>query len=322
MPVRAPDSTAAWYNSGRHRKIRVPRLVFNSPFRQAALASRSQRQQLDRLLRITAPHERILLAGIGLVLLVLVAWAVFGSIVRAVTIDGILIAPGARHPVVSTEHGQLEEFFVAPGDRVAAGDPIARQTVPDLDREVAALQDRMAILETEVERGGGDGDALLPILASARTALLQMDAQRTARQLLVSPAEGEVMALRADFGAYLPAGAVIAEVREAGDGPPLAVLRVAAPAARRVQPGMRASVEFKTPGGVVRRVEGEIASVTSGPLPGWLAAMPPAVAESMHRVDIVLVRNQEVSAPDGTPCRVRIVLGRHPPAALLVPGRV
>lgn len=122
--------------------------MFDNPFLEGAASSRNKRQQLDHLLRITAPHERIILAGIGVVLLALMAWALFGSIVRSVTIDGVLIEPGLRHEVVSTEPGYLVEFLVVPGDRVEAGDPIARQSVPELVRETAALRDRVEMLET------------------------------------------------------------------------------------------------------------------------------------------------------------------------------
>lgn len=295
--------------------------MFNSPFRAAALASRNQRQQLDRLLRITAPHERIVLAGIGLVLVALVVWGFFGTIVRSVTIEGVLIEPGARHPVVSTEPGHLVELLVAPGDKVAAGTPIARQSVPELDREASALRDRMVVLEADIGRSGGDGGAVRPLLDSARTALLAMEARRAARELIVSPVGGKVTSLRNVPGDYLPAGAAVAEVRDARVEPPLAVLRVSAGAAARIRPGLKASVEFAAPDGVTHAVEGEVAAVTAGPLPGWLAALSSAGADATHRVDIALGRGFGLSVPDGTPCRVRILLGRHPPAALLDPGR-
>ena len=81
--------------------------MFNNPFLEEAAANKNKRQQLDHLLRVTAPHERVILGGIGLVLLALVALALFGSVVRAVTIDGILLEPGARHDVISTEPGYL-----------------------------------------------------------------------------------------------------------------------------------------------------------------------------------------------------------------------
>lgn len=81
--------------------------MFNNPFLEEAAAEKNKCQQLDHLLRVTAPRERVILGGIGLVLLALVAWALFGSVVRAVTIDGILLEPGARHDVISTEPGYL-----------------------------------------------------------------------------------------------------------------------------------------------------------------------------------------------------------------------
>ena len=109
--------------------------MFNNPFLEEAAASRNQRQQLDHLLRIAAPHERIILAGIGLVLLALVAWVLFGSVIRSVTIDGVLIKPGVRHEVISAEPGHLVKFLIVPGDRVEAGDPIAQQSVPELEPE-------------------------------------------------------------------------------------------------------------------------------------------------------------------------------------------
>lgn len=154
--------------------------MFNNPFLEEAAASRNKRQQLDHLLRVTAPHERIILVGIGLVLLALMAWVLFGSIIRGVTIDGILIEPGVRHEVVSTEPGHLVEFLVVPGDRVETGDPIARQSVPELEREIAALRERLELLQTGISQAGGDGGALRSLLASARVALLQMEARRSA----------------------------------------------------------------------------------------------------------------------------------------------
>ena len=290
--------------------------MFNNPFLEDAAASKNKRQQLDHLLRITAPHERFILGGIGLVVLALVAWALFGSIVRGVTIDGVLIEPGARHEMVSTEPGYLVEFLVVPGNRVEAGDPIARQSVPELERETAALRDRVELLATELRQLGGGSVALRSLLASARVALLQMEAQRSARELIVSPIVGEIMALRSAPGEYLPAGAAVAQLRDAEDRPLQAVLRVAPRMAQRIQPGMQASVEVVMPDGVTRRLDGEVASVTAGPLPNWLVALRPTVADSVYRIDVALHQASDLSVPDGTPCRIRIVLGRYPPVAL------
>ena len=130
----------------------VTTLVNATPIHAEDGRLQNKRQQLDHLLRVTAPHERVILAAIGVVLPALAAWALFGSVVRAVTIDGILLEPGPRHDVISTEPGYLLEYLVAPGDRVEAGAPIARQSVPELARETVALRDRVELLEREFRR--------------------------------------------------------------------------------------------------------------------------------------------------------------------------
>ena len=294
--------------------------MFHNPFREEAATSRNERQQLDRLLRITAPHERILLAGVGLALVGFLAWALFGSVVRTVSFDGVLIEPGTRHGVVSSEAGHLLEHLVAPGDRVAAGDPIARQSVPELDREMEILRERKDLLKAEIRQAGAEGDALRSLLDSARAALLQMEARRAARMLIVSQTGGEIANLYGAPGDYMVSGTVVALLREA-DGQPLrVVLRAAPDMARRIRLGMLASVEVAMPDGTTRRLEGAVDFVAAGPLPSWLAALLPGAAESGYRVDIVLPRASALSVPDGAPCRVRIELGRSTPAGLLVPG--
>jgi multidrug efflux pump subunit AcrA (membrane-fusion protein) len=286
-----------------------------NPFLQES-GNRNKYQQLDHLLRVTAPHERMILAGIGLVMLALVAWVLFGSIVRSVTVDGILFEPGVRHELVSSEPGYLEAFLVLPGDHVEVGDPIARQSVPELDGEIADLRDRIELLKSERRQGDGEGSGLPSLLAAAQVALLQMDARRSARELIVSPVAGKVTALRSAPGEYLPAGGAVAQLHETGDQPLQAALQVAARMAKRIQPGMRASVEIMMPDDARQWFDGEVSSVTSGPLPDWLATLQPAAPATAHRVDIVLHHASDLSLPDVTPCRVRIVLGQQPLTAL------
>ncbi|MCY4489238.1 MAG: HlyD family efflux transporter periplasmic adaptor subunit [Deltaproteobacteria bacterium] len=293
----------------------------SNPFLQEPAASRNKRQQLDHLLRVTAPHERVILAGVGLALLGLMGWVLFGTVVRTVTIDGVLIKPGSRHEVVSNEPGHLLEFVVAPGDRVKAGDAIARQSLPRLQRELAALRQRVDLLESGTRQTGNEGNVTGPLLHSARVALLQTEARRAARELIVSPHEGEVMTLRTAPGEFLDSGDVVAQVRAVEEAPLQAVLRVKPPQAHRIHPGMKALVEVAMPGGVTSELQGEVAFVTPGPLPRWLASLPPRVPDSAYRVDIVLRGAAPSPVRDGAPCRVSIVLGRHSPAALFDSGR-
>ena len=289
--------------------------MFNSMFLDEAAANRNKRQQLDHLLRIAAPHERIILAGIGAALLALVIWALFGSIVRSVTVDGVLIKPGTRHEIVSVEPGHLVKFQVALGDQVEEGDPIASQTVPELEREIIALHDQREILEAGIREAGGDSTH--PFLTSIHETLLQMEARRAAKEVIVSHMSGEVMALEIAPGDYLPAGSVVAQLRDQRSQALQAVLQVAPRMAKRFRVGMEALVEVVMPDGVVREVKGEIASMTPGPLPNWLAAFQPESTDYFHRIDIIFHPESELAVPDGTPCRAHIVLGRHSLIALL-----
>ena len=295
--------------------------MFNNPFHNLAADAKNKREQLDRLLRITAPHERLALAGIGLVVAAFVAWLLFGSVVRSVTVDGVLIAPGERHAAVSAEPGQLLEYLVRPGDRVRAGQPVARQTVPDLERETTALRERVSLLRAEIARSGGTGSALRSLLAATRVALLRMEARRSARQTIVSRTAGEVMVLSRAAGDFLPAGTAVAQIRHAGNRPFQAVLRVDRPTAQRIRPGMAATVEFALPDGATLRLNGTVAGAVAGPLPGWLAGLKPAVPPSRHRIDIRLDGASDFIVPDGTTCRIRVELGRRAPISLLDAGR-
>ena len=53
-------------------------------FREEAFAYRGQREAIDGLLRVTAPHEWMVLAGLVLALLAVAGWGVFGSVERSV----------------------------------------------------------------------------------------------------------------------------------------------------------------------------------------------------------------------------------------------
>ena len=291
--------------------------MFNSLFLDEVAANRNKCQQLDHLLRIAAPHERVILAGIGVAMLALLVWVLFGSVVRSATVDGVLLKPGIRHEVVSTEPGYLVKFLVAPGDMVERGDPIARQTVPELEREMIALRDQLEILEAGIRQVGGDGTHTL--LTSAQEALLQMEARRIAKEVVVSHMSGEVMALEATPGDYLPAESVIAQIRNHESKPLQVVLQVVPRMAKRFHVGMQALVEVVMPDGWRHEVNGEIVSMASKPPPRWLAAFRPEGMDYVHRVDIALNSEFNLTVPDGTPCRVRIMLGQHSLIALLDP---
>ena len=71
--------------------------MFNSPFdsfHNTVVEAKEEREQLDRLLTISTPRERLLVVAIALALFILAAWLFFGSVARSVAVDGVLVEPG------------------------------------------------------------------------------------------------------------------------------------------------------------------------------------------------------------------------------------
>ena len=74
-------------------------VVFNNPFnsfQNTVAEAKEEREQLDRLLTISTPRERLLVSVVALALFVLAAWLFFGSVARSVAVDGVLVDPAGN----------------------------------------------------------------------------------------------------------------------------------------------------------------------------------------------------------------------------------
>ena len=70
--------------------------MFTNPldsFHETVADAKEEREQLDRLLTISTPRERLLVAAIGVAVALLAAWLVFGSVTRTVALDATLVGP-------------------------------------------------------------------------------------------------------------------------------------------------------------------------------------------------------------------------------------
>ena len=71
--------------------------MFNNPFdsfHNTVAEAKEEREQLDRLLTVSTPRERLLVSGIALLLIALAVWLFFGSVARSLTVNGVLVEPG------------------------------------------------------------------------------------------------------------------------------------------------------------------------------------------------------------------------------------
>ncbi len=76
-------------------------IVFNNPFdsfHNTVAEAKEEREQLDRLLTISTPRERLLVAAIALLFFLVAAWLFLGDVARTVAVDGMVIQPGEHQP--------------------------------------------------------------------------------------------------------------------------------------------------------------------------------------------------------------------------------
>ena len=69
--------------------------IFDS-FQDSIAEAKDEREQLDRLLTISTPRERLIVAATALILLIIVSWLFLGSTARSLAADGVLVVPEAN----------------------------------------------------------------------------------------------------------------------------------------------------------------------------------------------------------------------------------
>lgn len=68
--------------------------MFNNPFssfHNTVAEAKKEREQLDRLLTISMPRERLLVVAVALVLCILAMWLFLGNVARSLALDGVLV---------------------------------------------------------------------------------------------------------------------------------------------------------------------------------------------------------------------------------------
>ena len=121
--------------------------MFNNPFdsfHNTVAEAKEEREQLDRLLTISTPRERLLVAVIAVALVILAGWLLFGNVTRSLAVEGVLAEPS------ETSEGERSvqalvwvQSDVAP--HIEAGAPVLIELAVEdgqadaVDGEVAAI---------------------------------------------------------------------------------------------------------------------------------------------------------------------------------------
>ena len=292
-------------------------------FRETAIIHNAQPEPLDEPLRVTAPHEWAMLAGLGIALLGVAAWAAFGSVERSFSGEGALVRAGERHAISSPVSGNVVDVLAQPGDRVEAGQAIARVKLPELDWRVQVARARIALLEEQAEHSAAS--AADRTLANARAELIELVAPKSAGHAIVSPYDGILAVQNLVAGQMVTTGVPVAEVRLPSIGRPIEVLMFVPPGRlTEIEPGMEARVAVAVPDRIgVQVLPAEIVEISPHPMdrPPWLSRFGLAPTSEWsprgHLVRLALRERTDLRFEDGIPCRVDIVLGRHAPFTLL-----
>lgn len=286
-------------------------------FREQAVIGRWKSEPLDALLKVTAPHEWLIVAALTVVMFGVVAWGVAGEVERTLSVDCELARPGPRHVVVSSAAGEVAELLAEVGERVEAGWGLVRIRMTDVTRRARLAGVQIDRLATRLDEAGAG--ELRAALRAIRTDLLDVEGAAAAGDVVSSPYSGEVTAFAVAPGQVVAAGAEIASIRGGSEHRLQAVSFVPPAVERRIDAGMAARVVVPIAGGPVV-LDAEVRAFRP---PVAAASVPVGVrpaAGAGREIGFRLHHPVPSGLVEGAPCRVRIVTARQAPVRLLLPS--
>ena len=288
-------------------------MISSTPYRQQAVANSVQREQLDHLLKVTAPNERMFLAALAVVILGFILWVFFGQVDRTVSVDLVLAQGSESQEVVSDRDGKIVAWLVDEGDFVEQGTPIVQLAFPQLDAKISALGAQIQAMESASGGAGESAEVSLAISAS-RLALLQLKAEAIANRDVVSPTTGIFAETLIVPGETIIAGEQIASVNVDQPRDVQAVARIPVHLAQQFAVGMPANVTAEGSGvpelNIVATVSGVIPPEQSDPAP--VSGGPQSLWEVNFSWETANPMEFEYRS-----ARASIGLGKKSPAALL-----
>lgn len=161
-----------------------------SMFRKAALDKLASPEQLDVLMQITSPRNWAMLYALGALIVLIIAWSIFGTIPTKVSGQGILLRGDAVLAVSSLATGQITAMKVSVGEQVVVGQVIAEVGQPAIDLRLANQRARLA----ELTRN--DAESIVAEADNLTQSLAALDAERVSVDKSIVDFQADVSALR------------------------------------------------------------------------------------------------------------------------------
>ena len=292
---------------------------FNQIYRERALKERARQEPLDDRLQITAPHEWLIVAGLGVMLLALMAYGLWGTVERTKTYEAVLVLPGERHDLVAPASGTVTEVLVEAADNVGPGQAIAYVRTSTAQRRESVIVGIIDALEESGQSLEGSQRELLRALRAAGSA-----AESASRAEVVSPHGGSVAALDLVPGQTVTAGESVGLVLTSADGQPEAVAFISPDDAERISAGTAARVGVgRLGGGTGQGLPGEVTEVSVRPVipPKWMSSQGLVVPQQSHQLRAALLGDRaDLPLIDGSRVSLHIVLGYESMISLLSRG--
>jgi len=128
-------------------------------FRHTALEQLSSPDRLDDTIQVTDTRAWLALGAVGVLLAALVGWGILARVPIVVRADGFLLRASGVLTIESPTAGRVQSLLAQPGNRVSAGQTVARllrgdgqaaEVVPAADGQIVDVR---AAVGGEVERG-------------------------------------------------------------------------------------------------------------------------------------------------------------------------
>lgn len=293
----------------------VGHMALHSFYRSEALEHKERGEPIDGLAQVTVPYDWLVLAVLAVVCAAIVGWGALGKVERTLRAEALIVVPDDRRAVVAPVGGRLTERLVEPGDRVDAGEPLARVAVPELERRLAVARERERVIREELPDAEPAAAGLRRMLIDARAEAAALSATIARDNVVASPVAGTVIEHRLAPGAMVAAGEEVAWVRAGPPAAPVAVASVPPAHAASVPPGapVRLRCHDRATG---RTWETRVAEVSPQPPvpPGRLAG----AGLDPHGHQLRLALPDAATVAEGDRCELHIVIEARTPLQLLL----
>jgi len=239
----------------------------NHVFRKVSIERLSSPEQLDTLMRVTAPKGWLALMALGLLLAAAVTWGFLGTINTQIATEGVLIRPGGLQTIYASSGGLITDIRVVENDYVKKGNVLARIEQPQLLRQLEQLT--IELQAAEAAYANEPSEALSRQIESGKQAIAEMKADYLNQSSIVSAYTGRVLEVNVKKGSSVEAGAPMIAI-ESGESQAKdlkTVIYVPVQAGKKILPGMTVNV---SPSSVIKEeygfMLGRVTSVSEFPL--------------------------------------------------------